>query len=128
MRRSTATGREIVRLVDTDVLIDVWRGHPPAVGWFADCLELPAVPGFVVMELVQDARNSQQARQALKLVSPLQVVWPTEAECGQALANFVTYRGRPRSYPLHVQQQALPFSPRPLVRPAIRTLTPCHRS
>jgi predicted nucleic acid-binding protein len=39
-------------LVDTDVLIDVQRGHPPALAWFAGLTELPAVPGFVVMELV----------------------------------------------------------------------------
>jgi predicted nucleic acid-binding protein len=44
-------------LLDTDVLIDVQRGHPPALAWFAGLTELPAVPGLVVMELVQDARN-----------------------------------------------------------------------
>ena len=44
-------------LLDTDVLIDLQRGHAPAVAWFASLTELPAVPGFVVMELIQDARN-----------------------------------------------------------------------
>ncbi len=57
-------------VVDTDVLIDVQRGHPPAVGWFAGLTELPGVPGFVVMELVQDARDTREVRQALKLVAP----------------------------------------------------------
>jgi hypothetical protein len=45
-------------LVDTDVLIDVQRGHPPALAWFAGLTVLPAVQGFVVMELVQDASQS----------------------------------------------------------------------
>ena len=45
-------------LVDTDVLIDVQRGHPPALTWFSGLIDFPAVPGFVVMELVQDARNA----------------------------------------------------------------------
>ena len=78
-------------LVDTDVLIDVQRGHPPALAWFAARTDLPAVPGFVVMELVQDARNAREVRRALKLVAPLQVVWPTEADCARALSDFTAY-------------------------------------
>ena len=78
-------------LVDTDVLIDVQRGHPPALAWFAALTDLPAVPGFVVMELVQDARNGREVRQALKLVAPLQVVWPTEVDCARALSDFTAY-------------------------------------
>jgi predicted nucleic acid-binding protein len=78
-------------LVDTDVLIDVQRGHPPALAWFVGLTELPAVPGFVVMELIQDARNANEVRQALKLVAPLKVVWPTDADCARALSDFSIY-------------------------------------
>ncbi len=49
------------------LLIDVQRGHLPALAWFARLTSFPAVPGFVVVELVQDARNGQEVRQALKL-------------------------------------------------------------
>jgi predicted nucleic acid-binding protein len=78
-------------LVDTDVLIDVQRGHPPALAWFAGLTDLPAVPGFVVMELIQDARNSKEVRGALKLVAPLPVVWPTAVDCARALSDFTAY-------------------------------------
>jgi len=78
-------------LVDTDVLIDVQRGHPPALAWFGGLTDLPAVPGLVVMELIQDARNAREVRRALKLVAPLQVVWPTEADCARALSDFTAY-------------------------------------
>jgi hypothetical protein len=78
-------------LLDTDVLIDVQRGHPPALAWFASLTDLPAVPGFVVMELIQDARNGAEVTQALKLVAPLRIVWPTEADCTRALSDFTTY-------------------------------------
>jgi predicted nucleic acid-binding protein len=78
-------------LLDTDILIDIQRGHAPAVAWFATLGEMPSVPGFVVMELIQDAKNMQQVRDALKLVAPLPVVWPTEAECNRALSDFTTY-------------------------------------
>jgi predicted nucleic acid-binding protein len=75
-------------LVDTDVLIDVQRGHPPALAWFGGLTNLPAVPGYVVMELIQDARNAKEVRDALKLVAPLRVVWPTEVDCARALSDL----------------------------------------
>jgi predicted nucleic acid-binding protein len=80
-----------VYLLDTDVLIDIQRGYAPALMWFTTLTELPAVPGFVVMELIQDAQNAHQVRQALKLVVPLPVVWPTAADCQRALSDFIAY-------------------------------------
>ena len=78
-------------LVDTDVLIDIQRGHAPALNWFAGLAELPAVPGFVVMELLQDARNTGEVRRARKLIAPLQVIWPTDSECDRALSDISTF-------------------------------------
>ncbi len=70
-----------MELLDTDVLIDIQRGHPPAVAWFSGLTELPVVPGFVIMELIQDARNAREVRQTLRLIAPFQVVWPMETDC-----------------------------------------------
>jgi len=78
-------------LLDTDVLIDIQRGHEPAIAWFSSLTDVPSVPGFVVMELVQDSRNTQQVRKALQLVAPLPVIWATEADCARALSDFTTY-------------------------------------
>ncbi|MBW4449873.1 MAG: PIN domain-containing protein [Spirirestis rafaelensis WJT71-NPBG6] len=78
-------------LLDTDVLIDIQRGHAPAIAWFSSLPEIPSVPGFVVMELIQDAQNMQQVRNALKLVAPLPIVWATEADCARALSDFTMY-------------------------------------
>lgn len=78
-------------LLDTDILIDVQRGFPPAVQWFAGLTDLPAVPGYVVMELVQDARDRREVDKALKLVAPLRVVWPSAEDCARALTDFATY-------------------------------------
>lgn len=78
-------------LLDTDILIDVQRGYAPAVDWLASLDETPSVPGLVAMELVQDAQNSQQVRQALKLIAPFPIVWGTETDCSQALSTFVAF-------------------------------------
>ena len=75
-------------LLDTDILIDIQRGYRPAVDWFTGLNELPAVTGYVVMELIQDADNKDQVRKALKLTQPLTVVWPTAADCSRALDDF----------------------------------------
>jgi predicted nucleic acid-binding protein len=80
-----------VYLLDTDVLIDVQRGHAPALAWFAGLPELPSVSGFVVMELIQDAQNARQVREALRLVAPLPVVWPAAADCRRALTDFAAF-------------------------------------
>ena len=80
-----------MEMVDTDVMIDVQRNHPPAIAWFTGLTAVPEIPGFVVMELIQDARNAHEVRQALKLVVPFSVVWPNEADFAVALANFATY-------------------------------------
>ena len=78
-------------LLDTDVLIDIQRGHSPALAWFASLASVPSIPGFVVMELIQDAQNMQQVRKALQLVAPLPLIWATEADCARALSDFTTY-------------------------------------
>lgn len=61
-------------LVDTDIMIDIQRSYAPAFTWFASVSELPSIPGFVVMELIQDAQNKQQVRKVLQMVAPLQIV------------------------------------------------------
>jgi predicted nucleic acid-binding protein len=78
-------------ILDADVLIDIQRGYQPTVKWFASLKELPKVPGLVVMELIQDAHNSRQVQQALQLVTPLPVVWPTQTDCERALSDFTKY-------------------------------------
>ena len=45
-------------LLDSDILIDVQRGHAPALAWLSSLTDIPIVPGYVVMELIQDAENT----------------------------------------------------------------------
>jgi predicted nucleic acid-binding protein len=78
-------------VLDTDILIDVQRGHPPALAWFGQLKELPCVPGCVVMELVQDARNSREVEDALTLVAPFPIDWPSSGDCARELTEFSTY-------------------------------------
>ena len=78
-------------ILDTDILIDIQRGQASALKWFSGLGELPSVPGYVVMELIQGAQNNQQVQQVLKLVAPLPVIWPSETDCNRALSDFTAY-------------------------------------
>jgi predicted nucleic acid-binding protein len=80
-----------VELLDTDILIDVQRRHLPAIEWFASLTDLPAIPGYVVMELIQDARNQREVSSALSMVLPFQVVWPAAADCTRALSDYAAH-------------------------------------
>ncbi|MFN8784129.1 MAG: VapC toxin family PIN domain ribonuclease, partial [Pseudanabaena sp.] len=75
-------------VLDTDILIDVLRGHQPAIAWFTTLSELPSVSGFVVMELIQNCQNKQEVNQVFRLTAPLSLIWLTEADCDNALADF----------------------------------------
>ncbi len=75
-------------LLDTDILIDFLRRFPPAVEWFAGLTEIPMVPGFAAMELVQGCRNSDDLRAVQKLVEPFTVVWPKPEDCEVALGFY----------------------------------------
>jgi len=79
-----------LRLLDADILIDVQRGHPPAVAWYTSLPVYPTVPGLIIMELMQDTRNKREVEQALRLVKPLPVAWSTNADCERALQDFRT--------------------------------------
>lgn len=80
-------------LLDSDVMIDLLRGYPPAVAWFEalDEEEEIALPGFVVMELIQGCRNKAEQERLQRAVAPYGVIWPTPEDCDRALELFLEY-------------------------------------
>jgi predicted nucleic acid-binding protein len=83
------TPSQQTRLLDADILIDVQRNLPAALAWFqALDLTATAVPGLVAMELIQDARNAQEARVVDRLLNLLPRLWPSVPACEAAYAGF----------------------------------------
>ncbi|MFO7314351.1 type II toxin-antitoxin system VapC family toxin [Rhodothermus marinus] len=80
-------------LLDSDVMIDLLRGYPPAVSWFEtlDEEEEIALPGFVAMELIQGCRSKKEQRQLQRSLIPFGVVWPLPEDCDRALELFMQY-------------------------------------
>lgn len=81
-------------LLDSDVLIDLLRKHPPAVAWFGTLPEDEelAVSGYVVMELIQGCRNKVEQDRVQRELATYGVVWLSEAECDRALDVFTRFR------------------------------------
>ncbi len=81
-----------MKLLDTDVMIDILRQYPPAVAWL-DSLgeEEIALPGFVVMELIQGCRDKTEQEKVEKELKTYTIVWPSQATCSEALSVFASY-------------------------------------
>ena len=79
-------------VLDTDVMIDILRRHPPAISWLTSLGdELIALPGYVVMELVQGSRTKNEQDKLMRALSGYKVTWPAEESCNTALASFAQY-------------------------------------
>lgn len=79
-------------LLDTDLMIDLLRKHPPAMAWLASLEdEEIALPGFVAMELVQGCRNKEEQTKIEKTLATYGAVWPSQTACAQALSVFIRY-------------------------------------
>ena len=78
-------------LVDTDIVIDLWRKHPAAVAWFASLPVPPAVPGFVSLEVLAGCRDKAARGAALTLLRDFPVCWPSESAMERALHTLSEY-------------------------------------
>src|SRR5712692_8605019 len=77
-----------MRLLDSDVAIDVFRGHAPAIAWLTALPDPPGLPGPVVMELVEGCRNRREVQALMRRLTPFQVYWLSDADQMRALATF----------------------------------------
>lgn len=80
-------------LLDSDVMIDLFREYPPAKTWFdsiADS-ETMALSGFVVMELIQGCKNKLQLEKLQRDLAFYETVWLEPDDCKQALDVFAKF-------------------------------------
>ena len=85
----------MLRLLDSDVMVDVMRGYSPALEWL-DSLgeeEAPGLPGFVVMELIEGERikNRKDLRTLREQLRPFRLYWPNAAEYEQVLDDLFSH-------------------------------------
>ena len=80
-------------LLDTDVMIDVLRGHDPAVNWLKGMQDQEiGLPGLVAMELLQGCQNVREQKQLEKRLTFFPLFWAGPEDCLRALKNFCAFR------------------------------------
>jgi hypothetical protein len=77
-------------LLDTDVMVDIFRGHEPAKVWLQSVDEI-GMPGLVAMELIQGCQNAREQRTLEKELSEYQLYWPSTEDCNRAMKTFSSH-------------------------------------
>lgn len=77
-------------MVDTSLLVDVLRGHEPAVIWMEEQSTLGTTT-IVWMELLQGAANKVKQREAVKLLNQFERTHPTAEDFDWAYEQMITY-------------------------------------
>ncbi len=76
-------------ICDTDIMIDILRGHPAAITWFDTIRdETVALPGIVMMELLQCCRSKAEQQRLQKFFRNSPILWPSAEACSKALKHF----------------------------------------
>jgi len=80
-------------LLDTDVMIDILRGYPPALAWLRSLDdEVIALPGFVLMELIQGCKTKNEQQSLATELDTYKILWPNHSDCDAAVKLFTRYR------------------------------------
>jgi predicted nucleic acid-binding protein len=81
-----------MKLVDSDVMIDILREYTPALGWLKTLdSEDIGIPGLVAMELLQGCRNGAEQQKLEKVLRPYRLYWPDRTDCGRAFNDYSKY-------------------------------------
>lgn len=81
-----------MRMLDTDILIDLSRGYPPALAWFASLNDASLIPGYAIFELLVGCDNALAVRRLQRWLRPFRIYWPTATDCDRALTTFARAR------------------------------------
>ncbi len=80
-------------VADTDVMVDILRGFPPALRWMqSNPSQQLVLPGFVLLELLEGCRDKAAQERVLKLTEGCRIEWLSEEAFSRAVGLFVCYR------------------------------------
>ena len=80
----------VVSLIDTSVLVDILRGHSPALSWLSTQTDL-GVSAVVWIELLQGARDKPAQSRALALLKKFERVDLTVIDVDWAIQTLLRY-------------------------------------
>lgn len=79
-------------ICDTDVMVDILRGKEPALAWLSSVSdEIIALPGIVMMEIIQGCRTKSEQQQIQKTLKNYPLLWPSQEAFIHALKHFSSH-------------------------------------
>ncbi|GIV07951.1 MAG: hypothetical protein KatS3mg019_0042 [Fimbriimonadales bacterium] len=78
----------VMLVLDTDVMVDLQRGFPPALGWLGQLPGAPAITVITVLELLQGCRNQREQAAIEQLIQRMPVLYLDEPACIRAVDYF----------------------------------------
>jgi predicted nucleic acid-binding protein len=79
-------------LLDTDILVDLLREHPPATKWAGTLNSLTYLSGIAALEVSFGAGSLQELGRIATLIKTFLVLWPTEQDIIRATTDFSSLR------------------------------------
>ncbi len=79
-------------LLDTDILVDLRRSHPPALAWIEALAQPPVVSGIAALEFAFGARDANELRDVAAFLRPLALLWPSPDRQQRALWHLAQLR------------------------------------
>ena len=77
--------------VDTNILIEIYRGIPSAKSWYSSQPDL-GLSSVTWLELFEGAGSKVVQNRCLEIVAALEIVFVTETDQRWAMAQMLTYR------------------------------------
>ena len=76
-------------LADTDIIVDMLRGHPPAIAWLNSLgTQRISIVGFTALKVIQGCPDATILKRAQQRLHDYEVVWPTISDSDRALERF----------------------------------------
>ncbi|MBC8171443.1 MAG: PIN domain-containing protein [Anaerolineae bacterium] len=79
-------------LIDSTVVVDIIRNHPPAIAWVKAQSEPPGITVLVWMEAVAGAQNKIAQIDTINVISGFPLVYPTPTDMDWAMRQLFDYK------------------------------------
>lgn len=79
-------------ILDSDILVDALRLHPPALEWLGTAPRPLYVSGVTAMEVLAGCRNKSEWRNATIFLAPFVLLWLSEIGMGTAINTILPMR------------------------------------
>jgi predicted nucleic acid-binding protein len=76
-------------LLDSDILIDIWRNYEPAIEWIGTVNDEIVISGFTYFELIEGCENQKTVDRLKKNIASFSITWLSAEVFDQAIDTYL---------------------------------------